>query len=113
MIWRKTMNNELNKNEASRGPLIFTLPATRFLVALNVDRLEGTDWGKNRGRGVERKAGSFKGVSKEVIGLHLLLTRSLFGGGILHRLLPHVSLAKSTSAPLQCSWLSRTQPQFG
>jgi len=58
------MNNELNKNEASRGPLIFTMPATRFLVALNVDWLEGTDWEKNRGRGVERKPGSCKKLAK-------------------------------------------------
>jgi hypothetical protein len=54
------MNNELNKNEVSRGPLIFTMPATRFLVALNVDWLEGTDWKKiavgalNESRGAAR-----------------------------------------------------------
>jgi len=64
MIWRKTMNNELNKYEASRGPLIFTLPARPFLVALNVDWLEETDWEKNRGRGVERKPGSSKKLPK-------------------------------------------------
>jgi hypothetical protein len=52
------MNNELNKYEASRGPLIFTMPASRFLVALNVDWLEETDWEKNRGRGVERSQGA-------------------------------------------------------
>ena len=54
------MNNEHTKNEALRGPLIFTMPAIRFLVALNVDWLEGTDWEKNLGRGVERKAGTKK-----------------------------------------------------
>jgi hypothetical protein len=57
------MNNELNKNQAWRGPLIFTMPLTRFLVALNVDWLEGTDWDKNRGRRVERKAGCRKKLS--------------------------------------------------
>jgi hypothetical protein len=41
------------------------------------------------------------GVNKEVVGIHVLLTRSLFGGGILRRLLLRVSLAKSTSAPLR------------
>ena len=33
-------------------------------------------------------------VSKEVVGIHVLPTRSLFGGGILRRLLRRVSLAK-------------------
>jgi hypothetical protein len=40
-------------------------------------------------------------VIKEVVGIHVLLTRSLFGGGILRRSLPSVSLAKLTSAPLR------------
>ena len=37
------MNNEQNKNEALRGPLIFTIPASRFLVALNLDWLDVTE----------------------------------------------------------------------
>jgi hypothetical protein len=37
---------------------------------------------------------------KEEVGGHALLKRSLFGDGILRRLLPRVSGAKSTSAPL-------------
>ena len=37
---------------------------------------------------------------KEAVGIHVLLRRSLFGDGILRRLLPRVSLAKPTSAPL-------------
>ena len=37
---------------------------------------------------------------KEVVGTPGLLGLSFFGGGILRRLLPHVSLAKSISAPL-------------
>jgi len=37
------MNKEQNKNEASRGPLIFTMPASCFLVALNVDWLDVTE----------------------------------------------------------------------
>jgi hypothetical protein len=37
------MNNEQNKNVASRGPLIFTIPASRFLVALNLDWLDVTE----------------------------------------------------------------------
>jgi hypothetical protein len=41
------------------------------------------------------------GVNKKVSGIHVRLTRSLFGGGILRRLLRRVSLAKPTSAPLR------------
>ena len=33
-------------------------------------------------------------ITKEVAGIHVLLTRSLFGDGILHRLLRRVFLAK-------------------
>jgi len=38
-------------------------------------------------------------VTKEVVGIGVLLTRSLFGGDIPRRLLLLVSLAKLTSAP--------------
>jgi hypothetical protein len=39
------MNNEQNKNVASRGPLIFAVPASHFpfLVALNVGWLDVTE----------------------------------------------------------------------
>ena len=37
--------------------------------------------------GVERKTGNCEKVTKEVIGIHFLLTRSLFGGGFLRGLL--------------------------
>ena len=40
-------------------------------------------------------------VTKEEVGFHVLPTRSLFGGGILRRLLRRVSLAKPTSALLR------------
>ena len=45
MIWKKTMNNEQNKNEVLRGPLIFTVPASHFpfLVALNIGWLDVTE----------------------------------------------------------------------
>ena len=95
------MNNELNKYEASRGPLIFTMPARPFLVALNVDWLEETDWEKNRGRGVETKARELQEVTKEVVGIHVLPRRWLFAGGILRRLLRRVSVAKPISVPLR------------
>jgi hypothetical protein len=41
-------------------------------------------------------------VTKEVVGIHDLLTRSLFGDGILRALLWPVSLAKPTSTLLLC-----------
>jgi len=40
-------------------------------------------------------------ITKEALGIHALLVRSLFGGGIPRRLLLRVSLAKPTSAPWQ------------
>ena len=40
-------------------------------------------------------------VSKEVVGIHVFLICPLSGEGTPHRLLPRVSPAKSTSAPLQ------------
>jgi len=40
-------------------------------------------------------------ITKEVAGIHVLLTRSLFGDGIPRRLLLRVSRAKPTSAPLR------------
>jgi len=40
-------------------------------------------------------------ITKEVVGIHVLLTRSLFGGGIPRKLLLRVSPAKPTSAVLR------------
>jgi hypothetical protein len=45
---------------------------------------------------------ALRAVTKEVVGIHVLLTRSLFGDGTPRRLLRRVSLTKSTSALLQC-----------
>jgi hypothetical protein len=42
-----------------------------------------------------------RAVTKEVVGLHVLLTGSLFGDDILRMLLLRVSLAKPTSVPLR------------
>jgi hypothetical protein len=44
---------------------------------------------------------ALRAVTKEVVGLHVLLARSLFGDGIPRRLLRRVSLAKATFAPLR------------
>jgi hypothetical protein len=50
---------------------------------------------------------------KEVGEIHVLLTHSLFGGGIPRRLLLRVSPVKSTSAPLRYGWRRGTKPRFG
>jgi hypothetical protein len=44
---------------------------------------------------------ALRAVTKEVVGIHVLLTRSLFACDILRRFLRRVSLAKSTSAPVR------------
>jgi hypothetical protein len=49
-------------------------------------------------RNPRTKCGTLQAVTKEVVGIHVLLTRSLFGDGILRNFLLRVSLAKSTSA---------------
>ena len=36
------MNNKYQENGALIGPLIFTLPASSFVVILNFDRFDGT-----------------------------------------------------------------------
>jgi hypothetical protein len=69
-------------------------------------RLQGSS-GENgegfRGRGIERKAGSCvkHEVTKEAVGILVLLTRSIFACGTLRSLLPRVLPAESTSAPLR------------
>jgi hypothetical protein len=47
----------------------------------------------------ERRA--LEEVTKEAVGIHVLLTRSFFGDDIPRRSLLRVSLAKPTSAPLR------------
>jgi hypothetical protein len=47
------------------------------------------------------KGRALQEVSKEVVGIHALLTRSLFACDILRRFLRRVPLAKSISAPLR------------
>src|SRR5271167_213930 len=59
-----------------------------------------------------RSTSCFGRVNQEVVGTRAPPTRSLFGGDILRSLLPRVSLAKPTSAPLQYLWLRGTKPRF-
>src|ERR1700676_1660740 len=68
----------------------------------------------NRGR-IEESCDSWDfpfGVNKEVVGIHVLLTRLLFACDILRRLLLHVSLVKPTSALLRFLWRRRMKLQF-
>ena len=66
-----------------------------------------------RGRGSEPKGTDLQEITKEVVGTHALLTRSLFGGSIPRRLLLRVSRVKLTSALLRFLWHRKTKPQFG
>jgi hypothetical protein len=45
---------------------------------------------------------ALRAVTKEVVGIRVLLTRLLFGDGIPRKLLRRVSAAKSTSASVRC-----------
>jgi hypothetical protein len=78
------MNNKDQENGERTGPLIFTVPAYGFVMALYLDCLRRSDragcfrqkrtvelsdnWAENgegfHGRGVERKSGSFKDLAK-------------------------------------------------
>jgi hypothetical protein len=68
---------------------------------------QGTCFGGDRKESVglalsfERKPGRCKKVTKAVVGIHDLLTHSLFGDGNPRSLLPCVSRAKPTSVPLR------------
>ena len=61
------MNNEQNKNGASRGPVIFSVPASHFpfLVALNVGWLDVTE----RTAEEKRRAHNATGRSNEQLEL--------------------------------------------
>jgi hypothetical protein len=47
------------------------------------------------------EARALQALIKEAVGIQVLLMRSLFDDGILHRFLRRVSLAKPSSAPLR------------
>jgi hypothetical protein len=50
---------------------------------------------------------ALRAVTKEVVGIRVILTRLLFGGGILPSSLVRVSPAKPTSAPVLRSKTTR------
>jgi hypothetical protein len=51
--------------------------------------------------GAFNEGGKLREVTKEVVGIHVLLNLSLFACDILRRFLQRVSLAKPSSAPLR------------
>jgi len=67
-------------------------------VAAFIDRFR---FGFNRDQSEKQRGQRFlcEELVKEVIGIHVLLTRLIFGDGIPRRLLRRVSLAKPISAP--------------
>jgi hypothetical protein len=58
MVWRKMMNNTHRENETMAGPLIFTVPAYGFVMALYLDCL-----GRTPSR--ERFSADMRGTHKE------------------------------------------------
>jgi len=50
---------------------------------------------------IKKGAGELLEITKEAVGIHVLLTRLFFGDDILRRLPPRVSLAKWISAVWQ------------
>jgi hypothetical protein len=72
MTWMKSMNNKHQENGGLTGPLIFTIPASSFIVIVNFDcsmgesqqlfptkRTVGAIWQLGRERRVISWAGSF------------------------------------------------------
>src|ERR1700719_2754769 len=53
------------------------------------------------------------GVNEEVVGMLVLLMRSLFARGIVRKLPQRIAPAKSTSAALRCRWPRRMMLQSG
>jgi hypothetical protein len=62
---------------------------------------KATGGGAKTQRRFARLARNWSDDLKEVVGIHVLLTRSLFGDNIPRTLLLRVSLAKPTSVPLR------------
>jgi hypothetical protein len=63
----ENMNNKHQENGALSGPLIFTLPASSFVVILNFDCLDGTDRAAvaPKTRGSLRTSAHLKDITKE------------------------------------------------
>jgi hypothetical protein len=84
--------------ENARYALVFHQLAQIRLVLVVVGlRIET----RSRSRKPFNEGTALQTAIKEVVGIHVLLTRSPFACGILHWLLRRVSLAKSTSAPVR------------
>ena len=84
-----------SRETPGKARLFKRVSCSRSVLALHLNRLFD-----NAGLPTRRET-ALRAVTKEVVGIHVLLTRSLSGGGIPRRLLLRVSLAKPTSAPLR------------
>ena len=99
----KKLRGSHRGHEGHRGNMkvVRTRPAPNFSLSLKIFRnlCDLGDLCVSQFPG--RRGDPRKAVTKEVVGIHVLLTRSLFACDILRRLLLRVSLAKPTSAPLR------------
>ena len=97
----KKLRGSHQGHEGHRGNIkvVRTQSAPNFSLSLKIILFDLRDLWVSQFPG--RRGDPRKAVTKGVVGIHVLLTRSLFACGILRRLLLRVSLAKSTSAPLR------------
>jgi hypothetical protein len=59
-----------------------------------------------------KEGGALQAITKELVEIHFLLTRSLFGAGTPRRLFLRVSATKLTSVALPSRQLRKTKPQL-
>ena len=88
----------LRQNEFCRNHGLALSTLQRQLRKRRVDQINP---GVLRPETLERKGTALQEVIKEVVGIRVHLTHSLFGHGMLRRLILRVFLAKATSAPLR------------
>src|SRR5580693_8849931 len=73
---------------------------------------EGKIFSRKLSQENKREGGALQVIIKELVEIHFLLTRSLFGVGIPRRLFRRVSLTKLTSVALPSRQHRKTMPQF-
>jgi hypothetical protein len=89
IIWHNFLRGIWHNDDVQRRTRIVPARATRRRTA------------KDFAGGALNESRKLQKVTKEVVGIHVLLKRSLFACDILRRLLRRVSPLKSTSAPLR------------
>ena len=93
----EAFGHEFTQTPLDEHASVIWISCNRSVLALHLKRLLD-----NAGLPTTKpRDGALRAVTKEVVGIHVLLTRSLFVCGILRRLLRRVSLAKSPSAPVR------------